>query len=146
MVLIISFYMTFRIISSFTIIWTDNQILKNMTRKYKIFKQNLRTKITQVYMRNTVDRKSLLLYRSPSAYMKPILSSWWRHQMETFSMLLALCEGNPPVTGWIPSQRPATRRFGVFFHLSRVTFTPITCEYKLCKNIVTPRSLLYAKY
>ena len=24
---------------------------------------------------------------------------WWRHQMETFSSLLALCEGNPPVTG-----------------------------------------------
>ena len=24
--------------------------------------------------------------------------SWWRHQMETFSALLALCEGNPPVT------------------------------------------------
>ena len=23
--------------------------------------------------------------------------SWWRHQMETFSALLVLCEGNPPV-------------------------------------------------
>ena len=23
-------------------------------------------------------------------------SSWWRHQMETFSALLALCAGNPP--------------------------------------------------
>ena len=23
---------------------------------------------------------------------------WWRHQMETFSASLALCEGNPPVT------------------------------------------------
>ena len=26
-------------------------------------------------------------------------SSWWRHQMEALSALLALCEGNPPVTG-----------------------------------------------
>ena len=25
--------------------------------------------------------------------------SWWRHQMETFSALLALCAVNPPVTG-----------------------------------------------
>ena len=25
------------------------------------------------------------------------ISPWWRHQMETFSMLLALCEGNSPV-------------------------------------------------
>ena len=24
-------------------------------------------------------------------------TTWWRHQMETFSALLALCEGNPPV-------------------------------------------------
>ena len=41
--------------------------------------------------------------------------SWWRHQMETFSELLALCEGNPPVTGGFPSQRPVTRSFDVFF-------------------------------
>ena len=26
------------------------------------------------------------------------LHPWWRHQMETFSTLLAFCEGNPPVT------------------------------------------------
>ena len=25
-------------------------------------------------------------------------STWWRNQMETFSALLALCAGNPPVT------------------------------------------------
>ena len=41
--------------------------------------------------------------------------SWWRHQMETFCALLALCEGNPPVTGGFPSQRPVTRSFDVFF-------------------------------
>ena len=28
-----------------------------------------------------------------------VYGSWWRHQMEIFSALLALCEGNPPVTG-----------------------------------------------
>ena len=39
----------------------------------------------------------------------------WRHQMETFSASLALCEGNPPVTGGFPSQRPVTRSFDVFF-------------------------------
>ena len=35
-------------------------------------------------------------------------SAWWRHQMETFSALLALCEGNSPVTGGFPSQRSVT--------------------------------------
>ena len=45
------------------------------------------------------------------------LWTWWRHQMETFSALLALCAGIPLVTGGFPSQGPVTRSFGVFFHL-----------------------------
>ena len=43
--------------------------------------------------------------------------SRWRHQMEIFSALLALCVGNSPVTGEFPSQRPVTRSFDVFFDL-----------------------------
>ena len=42
---------------------------------------------------------------------------WWRHQMETFSALLAICAGNSPVTGEFLSQRPVTRSFDVFFGL-----------------------------
>ena len=42
---------------------------------------------------------------------------WWRHQMETFSVLLDLCAGNSLVTGEFPSQRPMTRSFDVFFDL-----------------------------
>ena len=37
--------------------------------------------------------------------------------METFSALLALCEGNSPVTGEFLAQRPVTRSFDVFFDL-----------------------------
>ena len=43
--------------------------------------------------------------------------TWWRHRMDIFSALLALCEGNPPVTGGFPSQRPVTRSFDIFFDL-----------------------------
>ena len=43
--------------------------------------------------------------------------SWWRHQMETFSALLALCARNSPVTGEFPPQKPVTRSFDVFFDL-----------------------------
>ena len=43
--------------------------------------------------------------------------SWWRHQMETFSALLALYAGNSPVPGEFPAQRPVTRSFDVFFDL-----------------------------
>ena len=41
--------------------------------------------------------------------------SWWRHQIETFSGLLAICAGNSPVTGEFPTQRPMTRSFDAFF-------------------------------
>ena len=42
---------------------------------------------------------------------------WWRHQMETFSALLATCAGNSPVPGEFPTQRPVTRSFDVYFDL-----------------------------
>ena len=45
------------------------------------------------------------------------LDSWWHHQMETFSTLLAICAGNSPVTGEFPARRPVTQRFDVFFDL-----------------------------
>ena len=44
-------------------------------------------------------------------------STWWRHQMETFSALLVICAGNSPVTGEFPTQRPVTWSFNVFFHM-----------------------------
>ena len=43
--------------------------------------------------------------------------TWWRHQTETFSALLAICAGNSPVPGQFPAQRPVTRSFDVFFDL-----------------------------
>ena len=50
------------------------------------------------------------------------LRSWsrdqrWRHQMETFSELLAICAGNSPAPGEFLAQRPVTRSFDVFFDL-----------------------------
>ena len=37
--------------------------------------------------------------------------------METFSVLLALCARNSPVTSEFPSQKPVTGSFDVFFDL-----------------------------
>ena len=56
--------------------------------------------------------------RLPFAYdiFKSIFSRW-RHQMESFSALLAICAGNSPVTCDFPSQRPVTRSLDVFFDL-----------------------------
>ena len=37
--------------------------------------------------------------------------------MEAFSVLLAICTGNSPVSGEFPTQRPVTRSFDVYFDL-----------------------------
>ena len=44
-------------------------------------------------------------------------NAWWRHQMETFSVLLALCAMNSPVPGDFPAQRPVTLSFDVLCDL-----------------------------
>ena len=43
--------------------------------------------------------------------------SWWRHQMEIFSALLAICAENSPISGEFRAQRPVTRSFDIFFDL-----------------------------
>ena len=50
-----------------------------------------------------------------------------RHHMETFAALLALCEGNPPVPGGFPSQRPVARNFDAFIDLR--------LNKRLCKKL-----------
>ena len=52
-----------------------------------------------------------LRYQATSHYWNccwPKLWPWWRHQMETFSALLAICAGNSPVPSEFPTQRPVT--------------------------------------
>ena len=44
-------------------------------------------------------------------------TTWWRHEMETFSSLLAICAGNSPVPSEFPAQRSVTQSFDVFFDL-----------------------------
>ena len=50
-------------------------------------------------------------FRTPSA------KTWWRHEMERFSALLAICAGNSPVPGEFPTQRLMTQSFDVYFDL-----------------------------
>ena len=47
----------------------------------------------------------------------PWKSTKWRQQMEGFSALLAICEGNSPVSVRFLTQRPVTRSLDVFFDL-----------------------------
>ena len=69
---------------------------------------------------NIIDR---VIWRFHCVYLTVCKNSawkaltWWRHQMETFSALLAIYAGNSPVPGEFPAQRPVTRSFDIFFHL-----------------------------
>ena len=59
----------------------------------------------------------LLIHVLISILVLSFVITWWRHQMETFSALLAICAGNSPVPGEFPTQRPVTRSFDVYFDL-----------------------------
>ena len=50
-----------------------------------------------------------------TSYVPKYAHTWWRHQMEAFSTLLAFCAGNSPMNS--PTQRPVTHSFDVFFDL-----------------------------
>ena len=68
-------------------------------------------KSSKYYLNHVLDRKEYVASILGLPFM--MFSSWWRHQMKTFSSLLALCDGNPPVTGGFPSQKPVTRIYDV---------------------------------
>ena len=69
---------------------------------------------TQIPRNAVKKRDTAVLHNFPEMEW---LHSWWRHQMETFSALLAICAGNSPVSGEFPAQRPVTLSFDVFFDL-----------------------------
>ena len=44
-------------------------------------------------------RGSGIAFKSMAAMRLAMVLTWWRHRMQIFSAVLALCERNPPVTG-----------------------------------------------
>ena len=68
----------------------------------------------------------------------PRYRTWWRHEMETLSALLALCEGNPPVTGGFPLKRQW--RGVVFFDLR---LNKHLSKQSRCRWIETPSRSLW---
>ena len=69
--------------------------------------------------------KNIVSWPNPKQWMmihsrsltKVMLLTWWRHQMETISALLAIYSENSPATGEFSTQRPVTRGFDVCFDL-----------------------------
>ena len=80
-------------------------------------------KNNMVYARRTVKENHRPLQNADVLFCTKIctthndMMTWWRHQMETFSALLALCAGSSPVSGEFPSQGPVSWSFDAFFDL-----------------------------
>ena len=68
-----------------------------------------------------------------------IIGSWWRHQMETFSALLALCEGNP-IQRWIPLTKASDAKLWCFFDLR---LSKWLSKQSICCWFETPSSSLW---
>ena len=84
---------------------------------------------------------------------------WWRHQMETFSALLALCAGNSPVPeftgpGEFPAQRPVTlslKKAVMFSLICRLSKQPWgwwfeTLSWSLWRQCNVPDSKFHGVY
>ena len=57
--------------------------------------QNIKTPYNWAFVRGIHQSPVVSSHTNGQGCGKP----WWRHQMETFSALLAICAGNSPVTG-----------------------------------------------
>ena len=97
-------------------IWTiGHENLSGSSRPFwSLWNQNCWNKCTERHQLGASNREQLELAVNR---LKSKRKSWWRHQMKTFSALLALRVENSPVTGEFPSQRPVTRSFDVLFDL-----------------------------
>ena len=72
--------------------------------------------IMHVYITKIISCWTSVLKRHLQRHLLLFLA-WWRHQMETFSALLADCEGNHRSSVDSPSQTPVTWSFDVVFDL-----------------------------
>ena len=97
--------------------WTDckyHQTSSISRTKYKIW--NVSRCVLQLSFSNLLKPGVKSRIKMQLEHCRQVMP-WWRHQMETFSALLAICAGNSPVPGEFPAQRPVTRSFDVFFDL-----------------------------
>ena len=74
--------------------------------KYGVWLQVLYVVYVLYYLVRRAGVYVIVLLASSSINYAPLcaIPTWWRHQMETFSALLAFCAGNSPVTGDFPAQ------------------------------------------
>ena len=152
-----------------SLFWTFNLKKKSQLRTSLFWTLNLKNnkklhhrKVNMLEWLWAVTCLSFTLYMKN--FLWPYKCPWWRHQIEIFSVLLALCAWNSLVSGEFPSQRTVTWSFDVFFdlHLNKRLSTQsrrrwfempscplwrhcnVTCEYvrlELVHHMFSPKFL-----
>ena len=94
-------------------------LIIRLSDSYSVITVPADTKVLSITMPYYIQHENdkCIIYHGLRYYTSYYAFTWWRHQMETFSELLALCAGNSQVTGEFPPRRPVTWSFGVFFHM-----------------------------
>ena len=65
--------------------------------------------------------------------------TWWRHQMETFSALLAICAGNSPVPGRVNNREAGDlRRYRAHYDVIVMTITSTNIDQVLWRHMSSP--------
>ena len=90
------------------VIWRQLDCLFNSSTRM-ISKKNMKSR----HKGHSRIRVVLICCDVGRVYTCRLQSSWWRHQMETFSASLGIYAGNSPVTDDFPTQRPVARSFAV---------------------------------
>ena len=96
--------------------WQDDYKVALKSRTWYIHRDNSNT-FYQLYNATKCGHFVHLTWHRKHYHIDGVGHTWWRHQMETFSALLAICVGNSLVSGGFPTQRPVRRSFDVFFDL-----------------------------
>ena len=122
--------------NSFIIIITPNQDLYSI-RDITVSWDRVKSRTGEIYVKTIQLRRPICqiskLYKdinwqyfaqwikTPVPTKFVFREAWWRHQMEIFSALLALCAGNSPrywpFVQWITRTKAVTRSFDAFFDL-----------------------------
>ena len=89
-----------------------------VTRRFDVFFDlRLNKRLSKQSLGLWLETISIPLWRHRNAFrVSPI--TLWRYKIETFSALLALCEGNSPVADEFPPQRANNACFDVFVYVS----------------------------
>ena len=106
------------VINDFSSIWMHNSLFSEKPCFPSCFPMTTETTKTNTsFVTNCIPPTNSPCTLLLQLYFRDVYFTWWRHQMEIFSALLAICTGNSPIPGDFPAQRPVTRSFDVFFDL-----------------------------